>query len=31
MEIQLEMIVARTYIMDDVYQLALTIEEGLKF
>ncbi|RVW96613.1 Transposon Ty3-G Gag-Pol polyprotein [Vitis vinifera] len=31
MEIQLEMIVAHTYTVDDVYQLALKIEEGLKF
>ena len=31
MEIQLEMIAAHTYIVDDVYQLALKIEEGLKF
>ncbi|WJZ85709.1 hypothetical protein VitviT2T_005229 [Vitis vinifera] len=31
MEIQLEMIAAHTYTVDDVYQLALKIEEGLKF
>ena len=31
MEIQLEMIAAHTYTMDDVYQLALKIEEALKF
>ena len=31
MEIQLEMIVAHTYIVDDVYQLALKIEKDLKF
>ena len=31
MEIQLEMIVAHTYTVDDVYQLALKIEDGLKF
>ncbi|RVW94306.1 Retrovirus-related Pol polyprotein from transposon 297 [Vitis vinifera] len=31
MKIQLEMIAADTYIVDDVYQLALKIEEGLKF
>ncbi|RVW77677.1 Retrovirus-related Pol polyprotein from transposon 297 [Vitis vinifera] len=31
MEIQLEMIAADTYTVDDVYQLALKIEEGLKF
>ena len=31
MEIQFEMIVAYTYTVDDVYQLALKIEEGLKF
>ena len=31
MDIQLEMIVAHTYTVDDVYQLALKIEEGLKF
>ena len=31
MKIQLEMIVAHTYTIDDVYQLALKIEEGLKF
>ena len=30
MEIQFEMIVAYTYTVDDVYQLALKIEEGLK-
>ena len=31
MKIQLAMIVAHTYTVDDVYQLALKIEEGLKF
>ena len=31
MEIQLEMIATHTYTVDDVYQLALKIEEGLKF
>uniref|UniRef100_F6H4H5 CCHC-type domain-containing protein n=1 Tax=Vitis vinifera TaxID=29760 RepID=F6H4H5_VITVI len=31
MEIQLEMIVAHTYTVDDVYQLALKIKEDLKF
>ncbi|RVW42524.1 Transposon Ty3-I Gag-Pol polyprotein [Vitis vinifera] len=31
MEIQLEMIAAHTYTVDDVYQLALKIEEDLKF
>ena len=31
MNIQLQMIVAHTYTVDDVYQLALKIEEGLKF
>ena len=31
MDIQLEMIVAHTYNMDNVYQLAPKIEEGLKF
>ena len=31
MEIQLEMIVTHTNTIDDVYQLALKIEEGLKF
>ncbi|RVX03925.1 Transposon Ty3-I Gag-Pol polyprotein [Vitis vinifera] len=31
MEIQLEMIAAHTYTVDDVYQLALKKEEGLKF
>ena len=31
MDIQLEMIAAHTYTMDDVYQLALKIEEGLKY
>ena len=30
MDIQLEMIVVHTYTVDDVYQLALKIEEGLK-
>ena len=30
-EIQLEMIVAHTCIVDNVYQLVLKIEEGLKF
>ncbi|RVX17088.1 Transposon Ty3-I Gag-Pol polyprotein [Vitis vinifera] len=30
MEIQLEMIAAHTYTVDDIYQLALKIEEGLK-
>ena len=29
MEIELEMIVACTYTVDDIYQLALKIEEGL--
>ena len=31
MEIQFEMIAAHTYTVDDVYQLALKIEEGLNF
>ena len=31
MEIQLEMIATHTYTIDDVYQLALKIEEDLKF
>ena len=31
MNIQLEMIATHTYTVDDVYQLALKIEEGLKF
>ena len=31
MKIQLEMIATHTYTIDDVYQLALKIEEGLKF
>lgn len=31
MEIQLEMIAAHTYTVDDVYQLALKTKEGLKF
>ena len=30
-KIQLEMIVAHTYTVDDVYQLALKTKEGLKF
>ena len=31
MDIQLEMIATHIYTMDDVYHLALKIEEGLKF
>ena len=31
MKIELEMIASHTYIVDNVYQLALKIEEGLKF
>ena len=31
MKVQLEMIVANIYIVDDVYQLALKIEERLNF
>ena len=31
MEIQLEIIAINTYIVDDAYQLAIKIEERLKF